>query len=77
MIKLKRINEGQLDLFSRRPKELDPPKPQVKKEPKSYDGMMDTDQSKWFTQSFLNKKYDEYKIIANFDGIVTKLDMQV
>ena len=60
MIKLKRINEGQLDLFSRRPKELDPPKPQVKKEPKSYDGMMDTDQSKWFTQSFLNKKYDEY-----------------
>ena len=23
------------------------------------------------------KKYDEYKIIANFDGIVTKLDMQV
>ncbi len=23
------------------------------------------------------KKYDEYKIIANFDGVVTKLDMQV
>ncbi|MDO4714520.1 MAG: HlyD family efflux transporter periplasmic adaptor subunit [bacterium] len=25
----------------------------------------------------LLKKYDEYKIIANFDGVVTKLNMQV
>ncbi|MBQ7617224.1 hypothetical protein IJS64_04625 [bacterium] len=30
-----------------------------------------------FNISTYLKKYDEYKIIANFDGIVTKLDMQV
>lgn len=30
-----------------------------------------------FNLSTLMKKYDEYKIIANFDGVVTKLDMQV
>lgn len=30
-----------------------------------------------FNLTTLMKKYDEYKIIANFDGIVTKLDMQV
>lgn len=30
-----------------------------------------------FNLTTLMKKYDEYKIIANFDGVVTKLDMQV
>lgn len=30
-----------------------------------------------FDLTTLMKQYDEYKIIANFDGIVTKLDMQV
>jgi multidrug resistance efflux pump len=30
-----------------------------------------------FSISTYLKKYDEYKIIANFDGVVTKLDMQV
>ncbi|MBQ9554252.1 hypothetical protein IJU97_04860 [bacterium] len=30
-----------------------------------------------FQITTLLKKYDEYKIIANFDGVVTKLDMQV
>ncbi len=30
-----------------------------------------------FNLSTLIKKYDEYKIIANFDGVVTKLNMQV
>ncbi len=60
MVKLKRINEGQLNLFDWKPKEIDPPKPTASKEPDSYGGRTDTDQSKWFTQSFLNKKYDEY-----------------
>lgn len=60
MVKLKRINEGQLNLFDWKPKEIDPPKPTVSKEPDPYGGLTDTDQSKWFTQSFLNKKYDEY-----------------
>lgn len=30
-----------------------------------------------FELTTLMKQYDEYKIIANFDGVVTKLDMQV
>lgn len=30
-----------------------------------------------FSLDSLYKKYDEYKIIANFDGVVTKLNMQV
>ena len=30
-----------------------------------------------FALTTLMKEYDDYKIIANFDGVVTKLDMQI
>lgn len=60
MLNLKRIYENQLDLFSWKPKEIDIPKSSSKKEPEQYDGLSDKDQSKWFTESFFKKKYDEY-----------------
>lgn len=55
MVKL--IRENQLDLFSWQPKEIETPK---EDEPIIYDGLSDTDQSKWFNTSFFKKKYDEY-----------------
>ena len=65
MVKLKRINEGQLDLFSWKPKELDPPKQSTpstttNKEPEQYDGLTDTNQPMWFKPFYLKQKYGEY-----------------
>ena len=60
MVKLKRIDEGQMDLFSWKPKEIYSQKPTENKEPEQYDGLIDTNQEKWFTPSFFKKKYDEY-----------------
>lgn len=63
MIKL--IRENQLDLFSWNPKEVETPK---EDKPFIYDGLSDTDQSKWFNTSFFKKKYDEYntRFFSNF-----------
>lgn len=53
MVKLKRVNENQLDLFSWKPKggnSVDT----------AYDGLSDTDDKDWFNVSYLYKKYGEY-----------------
>ena len=73
MVKLKRMNEAQLNLFSWKPKNdvpINAPKvPSIKEVPTenntgsvedTYNGKEDVDQSKWFTESFLNKKYKEF-----------------
>lgn len=55
MVKLKRIDEAQLDLFTWTPKN------NLKKdEPEVYDGLSDTDESVWFNNSYVKNKYDEY-----------------
>jgi hypothetical protein len=64
MVKLKRVNEGQLDLFSWKPKEIDPPKQNTastsNKDPEQYDGLTDTNQPMWFKPYYLKQKYGEY-----------------
>ena len=80
MVKLKRVDEGQLDLFSWKPKNDAPIIPTSASKPKvtstvekpnnqsnssdvednAYNGREDTDQSKWYTPGFLNRKYREF-----------------
>ena len=66
MVKLKRIDEAQLSLFDCKYKNAPIEEPEQTSSntdantPEVYDGLSDTDESKWFNPEFLNRKYKEY-----------------
>ena len=66
MVKLKRMNEAQLSLFDWTDKNAPVEEPEQTSSntdtntPEVYEGLLDTDESKWFNTHFLNKRYSEY-----------------
>lgn len=66
MVKLKRMDEAQLSLFDWKDKNAPIEEPEQTSSitdtntPEVYDGLSDTDESKWFNTEFLNRKYNEY-----------------
>ena len=66
MVKLKRMDEAQLSLFDWKDKNAPVEEPEQTSSttdihtPEVYDGLLDTDESKWFNTEFLNRKYKEY-----------------
>ena len=66
MVKLKRMDEAQLSLFDWKDKNAPVEEPEQissntdTNTPEVYDGLLDTDESKWFNTHFLNKRYGEY-----------------